>query len=566
MNKRWMVAKNNDVVINQLQTALGIHPSLCKLLSLRNITSFNEAELFFRPQLEHLLDPYIMKDMNKAVVRILLALKTNQKILLYGDYDVDGTTAVAVVYNFLAHYTNNLSYYVPDRFSEGYGVSEKGIQFAIDEKVELLITLDCGIKSIALINKANEHNIDVIICDHHFPEETVPKALAILNPKQVDCSYPFKELCGCGIGFKLICALEQELDGVQIKCYDNLDLVAAAIAADIVPIVSENRIIATYGLKKANTNPSIPIAVLRKIADLTTDFTINDLVFIIAPRVNAAGRMNKANTAIDLFISRSESTAMTFAKELNINNEERRDVDKQITHEAIEMLATEDQSKRSTVLFNANWHKGVVGIVASRMIENKYQPTIVLTLSNDKISGSARSIPGFNLFEGLSECKEYLETFGGHYFAAGLTMLPEHLDNFKIKFDKVVKACLTEEDFIPQLNIDAEIELDIINEKFYNIIEQFEPFGPENMRPVFKSNNVVFHAKGSYLVKDKHLKLLMSDANSSKTIKGVAFNLGEKLHLIQGGKPCNIAYTIVSNEWRGFKTVELRVADIELAK
>ncbi|MFM2386477.1 MAG: single-stranded-DNA-specific exonuclease RecJ [Bacteroidota bacterium] len=562
MDKRWRLLETNPDTIAQLSSSLNIHKSFCTLLALRGVDSYTSAEKFFRPTLLHLHDPYLMKDMDKAVARIVQAIEANEKIMIYGDYDVDGTTSVAVVCHFLKQYCDNIIRYVPNRFSEGYGISAVGMQKAIDENVKLFIALDCGIKSHVHIDTANAAGIDCIICDHHLPEETVPQALAILNPKQVDCDYPFKELCGCGIGFKLISAIEDRLHNTQEKCLEYLDLVATAIAADIVPIVDENRTLAYFGLQKANQNPCVAISALKQVADLQRPFTITDLVFVVAPRVNAAGRMDDAAKAVDLFMSNDRSEAAEFAKMLNIDNEDRKDVDKQITSEASAMLMALPHDKRSTVLYNKQWHKGVVGIVASRLIEQKFQPTIVLTESNGKLTGSARSIPGFNLFDGLTQCSEYLTTFGGHYFAAGLTLDEKNFEPFATRFDEVVKATLTEEQFLPEIQIDAVLELRDINDKYYNILTQFAPHGPQNMRPIFCSNTVRNYQGECRIVKEKHVKFIIEQDGA--IIKGIGFNLAEKFAVTQAGS-FDICYHIEPNEWNGVTNIEIRVLDIKPA-
>jgi single-stranded-DNA-specific exonuclease len=562
MFKKWIdkpVAEDNIV---QLQKSLPIHKSLCHVLAARNIFLFDEAQHFFRPKMEDLLDPFLMKDMQKAVDRILKAIQQNEKILLYGDYDVDGTTSVAVVFQFLIHFYPNISYYIPNRFKEGYGVSAAGIQHAIDHQIGLIITLDCGIKSIEMVALANTNNIDVIVCDHHLPDEQLPNALAILNPKQSDCLYPYKELCGCGVGYKLICALEQTMMAEQVVCNQYLDLVATAIAADIVPITGENRILAYYGLQKANSNPCIAVQALQQVSDLKKDYTISDLVFIIAPRVNAAGRMDDARLAVDLFLSKEIEAAKLLATQLNSNNDDRKDVDKQMTAEAMEMLQQTDSNIKGTVLYKEDWHKGVVGIVASRMIEHRYQPTIVLTKSIDKITGSARSIAGLNLFEALNECAALLENFGGHYYAAGLTLLPENLPAFQKKFDAIVKRELTvEDDFIPKINIDAPLDFSAINEKFFSIIQQMEPYGPENLRPVFRSEQVRDYKGKSEIVKEKHLKVLLQQ--NGTTLKGIGFNMAHLYPIVNSGNAFNICYTLDANTWNNQTNIEIRIVDIQ---
>jgi single-stranded-DNA-specific exonuclease len=563
MDKRWVLMPRDTAAITSLHAELNIHQALCTLLTQRGIGNYNQAQQYFRPSMQQLHNPYLMKDMDKAVQRIITAIQQQQHILVYGDYDVDGTTSVAVVYGFLQHHCNKLQYYIPNRFSEGYGISQKSITYAIEQKVDVIIALDCGIKSVELITQAQAAGIDVIVADHHQPDTIIPPAYAILNPKQSDCPYPFKELCGCGIGYKLISCVEQAYQGKQELCNAHLDLVATAIAADIVPIVDENRILAYFGLQKANNNPSIPIQALKQITDLQKEFTITDLVFIVAPRVNAAGRMHEGSNAVALFLSENIEDAKQKALVLNDNNSMRQDVDKQTTAEALEQLQKNNfDLKYSNVLYQANWHKGVVGIVASRMIEHYYKPTIVLTQSNGLITGSARSIPGFNLFDGLSKCSKYLSNFGGHYFAAGLTLEPQHLPAFAKAFDEAVANTLQAHQFIPQLDIDAEVSLNEFNSKFFNIIEQMAPFGPQNMTPVFVVKNLKPTPQGNYVVKEKHLKLQLHDADGT-VVRGIGFNLASKLDILNNNQAIDIACQMAINTWNGQTNIECKVLDIK---
>jgi single-stranded-DNA-specific exonuclease len=561
MLKKWKLKKVDADKVNTLADSLKINKSLCQIMVARDITSYAEAQSYFRPSFDALPDPFLMKGMQIAVDRILFAIQNNQKILLYGDYDVDGTTSVAVVFHFIKYFYNNVSYYIPNRFKEGYGVSALGIQYAIDEKIEVIITVDCGIRSVELINSAQENGIDVIICDHHLPGEILPNALAILNAKQNDCPYPYKELCGCGVGYKLISALEQTMTNEQHICNNHLDLVATAIAADIVPITGENRILAYYGLLKANENPCIAIQALKQIADVKKQFTISDLVFIVAPRVNAAGRMDDARLAVDLFLSTDLEEAKELATRLNVNNDDRKDTDKQMTAEALALLNDIDEQTKATVLYKQDWHKGVVGIIASRMIENRYQPTIILTESNGKISGSARSIPGLNLFEALNECAEYLENYGGHYFAAGLTMQPQFLKPFIDKFAAIVRRDLTDDHFYPVIHIDAILDFQQINEKYYSIIHQMEPYGPENLRPIFVTNFVTDYQGKTSIVKEKHLKIFVQQ--NGKIMKGIGFNMAHHLPIVASGLPFSICYTIEPNTWNDKTNIEIKIIDIQ---
>lgn len=563
MEKRWTLKTVDEEKVIHLQNDLKIHPVHCRLLIERGIETFEDAKRFFRTDASHLHSPFLMKDMLKAVEFIHEIIQSEKKILIYGDYDVDGTTAVAVVYNYFKQFYSNIDFYIPHRFTEGYGVSQRGIDFAVQHEVNLIITLDCGIKSVELINRAHAAGIEVIVCDHHLPGDSLPRALAILNPKQTDCSYPYKELCGCGIGYKLISAYVELYQVNQVGVNDMLDLVATAIAADIVPIDGENRTLCVLGLEKSNTNPSIPLQALRQISDLKKAFTINDLVFIIAPRVNAAGRMDDARKAVELFISTDLNSAKALALELQENNNDRKDVDRSTTAEALQLIEDDNdfQHTRSTVVYQPHWHKGVVGIVASRLIEHHYQPTIVLTSSNGKVTGSARSIKGFNMFDGLNQCAEFLENYGGHYFAAGLTLQENHLPAFMQRFDEVVRKTVPEELFIPEIEIDAEIELQDIHDGFLGILNQFAPHGPNNMKPIFLARNVKDYKGFCCVVKEKHLRFVIYQ-KSSKTINGIGFNMAHKIDLIKTNPTFDILFHIEENNWNDQKSIQLKVIDI----
>lgn len=562
MEKKWVLREANEETVSTLQDQLKIHPVLCRLLALRGIQTFDAAKQFFRTSPADLHDPFLMKDMLKAVERIHRAIAQNEKILVYGDYDVDGTTSVAVAYHFFRELTTQIEFYIPHRFSEGYGISAKGIQHAIAQGVNLIITLDCGIKSTALIREAKEHGIDTIVCDHHMPDDILPDAYAILNPKQEGCAYPYKELCGCGIGYKLISAYAAHYQVNQDRVDHFIDLVATAIAADIVPITGENRTLCVLGLEKANRDPSIPLKALRYINNLEKQFTINDLVFIIAPRVNAAGRMDDARKAVELFLEQDLEKAKALARVLHADNNDRRDIDKLTTEEALAQLGEEDLSLslRSTVVYKPDWHKGVVGIVASRLIDHHYRPTIVLTRSGGHVTGSARSIKGFNLFEGLNQCAEYLENWGGHYFAAGLTLKEENLALFRQRFDAVVKEMLPSDMMQPVIEIDADLAFSEINDSFLRILQQFAPHGPDNMKPVFRSVGVRDHQGGSRVLKEKHLRL--SVAQHHTVLNGIGFNLSDKLYLLHRPQGADILYHIEENTWNGHTAIQLKVMDI----
>jgi len=561
--KRWRLMGADDFKVQQLQKALGINPILCKILVQQKITDFEEAKRFFRPSLEELHDPFLMKDMEIAVQRIQKAIATKEKILIYGDYDVDGTTSVGCMYRFIASIYNYsfVEFYIPNRYREGYGISSAGIDFAINNNFTLVIALDCGIKSIELIHKAKQHQIEFIICDHHIPGEILPEAVAILNPKQADCNYPYKELCGCGIGFKLITALSQQL-GLPASAYlEFLDLTATAIAADIVPMTGENRTIAWFGLKKANENPCKALTTLLNISKIKEHILIHHLVFMIAPRVNAAGRMDDARKVVQLFIENDEAAAKLLAEELQSDNADRKITDQAITEEALSLLLQLESKgrKKSTVVYQPHWHKGVVGIVASRLIEQYHRPTIVLTKSGDTVTGSGRSILGFNLHDGLEQCKDLLLGFGGHYFAAGMTLLPENVDLLAERFEEIVSNTVDEKYFTPVIDINAEISLSDCTPSFYNIIKQMEPFGPENQHPVFCVRAV--KNAGSKIVKDVHLRFVVQQNQS--TFTGIGFNLANKFSIVDSGNPFDMVFALEENHWNNNTSLQLKVIDIK---
>lgn len=564
MEKRWKLSEAAEPEVNALQNRLGIHHILCKILVQRGIKDFESARAYFRPDLSQLHDPYLMKDMDKAVERILQALQNREKIMVFGDYDVDGTTSVASMYQFLlqVYESDKVDYYIPHRYKEGYGVSQKGIEHAKDIGVSLIISLDCGIKSNELIGYAKGLGIDFIICDHHMPDAVLPPAVAILNPKQADCPYPYKDLCGCGVGFKLITALCRKigLPDEYYLCY--LDLAVTAIAADIVPITGENRVMAHFGLKRVNEHPSPGIKALidlSKLGDHTLQ--INNLIFVIAPRVNAAGRMDDAKLAVQLFIEKDPAKAAGFASLLHSHNDDRKEADISITVEALEMIENDLlQSERSaTVVFQPHWHKGVVGIVASRLIDKYYRPTIVLTQSGEIVSGSARSVAGFNLYEAIHACREHLLGYGGHYAAAGMTLLPEQVNAFCEKFEEVVAATIEEEQRVPELVIDAEVRFSDLKPAFHNIIRQMEPFGPENTKPLFIAKQVRDNG-WSKVVKDQHIKFSLQQDNI--IFNGIGFGLAEKFPLLNQNRPVDIVFTLEENEWNGNKHLQLRIIDL----
>ena len=561
MEKRWKILKANESKVADLHQSLKINPALCRILAEREFDTYDKTKAYFRPELNFLHDPFLMKDMDKAVQRILSAFEKKEKILVFGDYDVDGTTSVACMYKFLCkiHEPGLLDFYIPHRYREGYGVSKMGIDFAKENNFALIISLDCGIKSVELIAYAKSIGVDFIVCDHHLPDEEIPVAVAILNPKQMDCNYPYKELCGCGVGFKLITALAQYLniDEEHYFCY--LDLVAVAIAADIVPMTGENRILAYYGLEKINSSPNPGIKALIFLGGIQKKLSINNVVFVIAPRVNAAGRMDDAKKAVQLFIEEDYNKALEYAEMLHSDNTDRKEADSSITSEALEIINNNEdlQNKKTTVVFRNHWHKGVVGIVASRLIESWYRPTVVLTQSGDVAAGSARSVPGFNLYEAIHACREYLLGYGGHFAAAGLSLLPENIEAFTNKFEEVVSATIPDHLLIPEIIIDAEISFADITPNFYNIVCQMEPFGPENMRPVFIAKNVL-DTGYSKIVKDEHIRFVVKQGKFSFT--GIGFNLAAKFDLLK--KPFDLVFTIDENEWNGNTSLQLKVIDL----
>lgn len=564
MQKRWNILPADRNKVQALHLSLKISKIICKILVQRGIDNFEKSKHFFRPQLTDLHSPWLMKDMNKAVARIEQAFIQKEKILVFGDYDVDGTASVACMFQFLKQVYANVEFYIPHRYKEGYGISEVGINFAHENNFSLIISLDCGIKSVQLVAYAKTLNIDFIICDHHLPDDNVvPNAIAILNPKQKDCNYPYKELCGCGVGFKLIQALSEQWNFEPDTYLQYLDLVATAIAADIVDITGENRVLAYYGLKKVNENPCAGIKALLQLAHIEQELHITNLVFIIAPRINAAGRMDDGKKAVQLFIEKDFNRALELAEILHSDNTDRKEADSNITEEALAMLEKDTSfiNRNTTVVYQEHWHKGVVGIVASRLIEKYYRPTIVLTKSGEVIGGSARSVAGFNLYEAIHACREHLIGYGGHFAAAGLTLLPENLEAFKNAFEEAVEEQIEPHLLIPEIVIDAEITFSELTQNFYKIIAQMEPFGPENMRPVFivkKVDDTGF----SKIVKEKHIRFVVKQNNI--TLTGIGFNMADKFSLLQMNTPLDIVFTIDINEWNGEKKLQLKVIDVKL--
>lgn len=565
MQKRWKVLTAEQQKVTSLQKELGINEVICRILVQRGFDTFDKAKNFFRPQLSHLHNPWLMKDMGKAVDRIIKAFEEKEKILIYGDYDVDGTTAVASMYQFITNIYPNVEFYIPHRYREGYGVSKPGIDYAKENGYTLIISLDCGIKSAELIAHAKSFNIDFIVCDHHLPDNVLPDAVAILNPKQPGCDYPYKDLCGCGVGFKLMTALAEKL-GLPGESYlQYLDLLATAIAADIVPMTGENRVMAYYGLQRVNQNPCNGIKALMQLAGVQKEMFITNLVFIIAPRVNAAGRMDDARKAVQLFIEKDCDKAFAFAEMLHTNNTDRRTADSAMTEEALALIGEDELmlDRKSTVVYREHWHKGVVGIVASRLIESYFRPTIVLTRSGEVAAGSARSVPGFNLYEAIHACKEHLIGYGGHFAAAGMTLLPENIEAFTLKFEQVVSQTIQPESLTPVLVIDAEVLFKDLTLSFYKIIHQMEPYGPENMRPVFLVRNVL-DSGNSRIIKEQHIRFCLRQNNCS--FNGIEFNMAGKFHLIESKKPLDVVFTLEENEWNEQKLLQLKVCDFRLSE
>ncbi len=551
----------------QLARELSVHPVISTLLTQRGINTFEQARNFFRPTLNNLYDPFLMNDMDQAVARMQLAIQKEEKILIYGDYDVDGTTSVAMLFSFMRKLHSRVDYYIPDRYSEGYGVSYKGIDYAISHGISLIIALDCGIKAVEMVAYAKEHHVDFIICDHHTPGTELPCAVAVLNPERTDSTYPFKYLSGCGVGFKLMQAYASRNDIPFDAVAEHLDLVAVSIASDIVPLVDENRILAYYGLQKLNQEPSVGLRSIICIAGLIgKNITIDDIVFKIGPRINAAGRIESGNQAVELLVSEIPDEASLQCEKINSHNLTRRNIDKSITEEALLEIAKSDKYKYSTVLFNPNWHKGVIGIVASRLIENHFRPTIILTESNGHATGSARSIPGFDLYQAISACADLLENFGGHMYAAGVTLKTDNIQKFRDRFEEVVKNTVAPELLIPQINIDAELNFKDITPKLIRILKQFEPFGPENTAPVFFAENVSDNGFARLVgSEEEHLQLGLIQEDSPFTVyRAIAFNQASHLHKIKKGVSFDIAYTLFENNFRGITSTQFNVKDIKI--
>lgn len=564
MNKRWTLKERPpEKQVEALCRAININSTLASILVQRGICDYDSAKDYFRPSLQHLHNPFLMKGMERAVERLRKAIALNEKILIYGDYDVDGTTSVALVYSYLSKFYNNGEIYVPDRYAEGYGISLAGIEYAEQNGFTLIIALDCGIKSSELVEIARLKGIDFIICDHHLPDDAIPNAVAVLDPKQENCEYPYHELSGCGLGFKFMQGFAQKYREER-ELYEYLDLVAVSIASDIVPITGENRILTYFGLKKLNENPSPGLKALKDIAGLKGDLDVSGVVFSLGPRINAAGRVAHARGAVQLLVAESEDEANELAERLNLKNDLRKQFDSDITVEALSMIESNDilRSAKSTVLFKNTWHKGVIGIVAARCVEKYYRPTVILTESNNKITGSARSVSGFDVYSAILECSDLLEKFGGHKYAAGLTLDINNLELFQQKFEQVVSSTITEAMLTPVIEIDMPIDFDTITTKFLNVLKQMSPFGPENPRPLFEARNVyVFNSLSSF--KDRHIRFLAKQSNNENVFQVIGFDMAEHYERLAAGDFFRMAFTIEENSYNGYTSIQLRIKDIK---
>ncbi|MBQ9548448.1 MAG: single-stranded-DNA-specific exonuclease RecJ [Bacteroidales bacterium] len=565
---KWIVKDPADPVkVERLVAEVGIDRVLADLLVSRGVETFDQARAFFRPSLDDLHDPFLMKDMDKAVERLHKAISQGEKILVYGDYDVDGTTAVALVYSFVKRYTDQVDFYIPDRYDEGYGVSMKGVEWAASQGFTLLITLDCGIKAIEKVRYAAERGVDVIVCDHHLPENELPAAVAVLDPKREDCHYPFDDLSGCGVGFKLVQAYAQRFDIPFDTLVPLLDLLVVSISSDLVSMVGENRILAHFGLKQLNERPRKGLQAMVNLSNLEPGhLTIDDIVFKIGPRINAAGRMESGRLAVELLTASDSSMAMRVGEKINNNNHDRKEIDREITRAALEMVEKGEclASRNVTVVYDPSWNKGVVGIVASRLVEAYYKPTVVLTRSNGFVTGSARSVQGFDLYEAIESCADLLENFGGHVYAAGLTMKEEHLEEFSRRLDEFVAGKITSEMLTPVVEVDSRLDFSQITPKFFRILKQFQPFGPGNGNPVFMTENVYDAGNGRRVgAGGVHMKLdLIQESQPYHQIPAIAFNMADYYEYIRGGNPLDVCYSIVENYYRGNSSIQLRVKDL----
>ena len=571
MNYKWKpktLDNQHHIIKNKLAGELNINPILAQLLVQRNIFTFDDARRFFRPDMADLHDPFLMADMDKAVERLTAAISDNEKILIYGDYDVDGTTSVALVYKFIRKFYSNVGFYIPDRYNEGYGISLNGIDFASDQGYKLIVALDCGIKAVEKIKYANDKKIDFIICDHHNPDAELPDAVAVLDPKRDDCGYPYKHLSGCGVGFKLLQAFSRRNNMDEAELIPLLDLVALSIASDIVPITGENRILAFYGLKQINSNPSVGVKSILDVCGLgDREITISDIVFKVGPRINASGRMKLASEAVELLVSNDAGFTKEKSDTINEYNNDRKDLDKNITDEAIRLIASDHAMKKrkSVVVYKPDWHKGVIGIVASRLSEEFYKPSVVLTHSNGLASGSARSVPGFDIYAAIDSCRDLLENFGGHRYAAGLSMKEENVEIFTRRFEEFVSQNITQEQLHPLIDIDAVISFRDITPKFFNVLKQFGPFGPGNMKPVFATHQVMDYGSSRLVGRDQeHLKLELVDPSSENVMNGIAFGMKEFNNHLKSMKPLDICYTLEENTFNGNTNIQLMIRDIKV--
>lgn len=567
MNKRWILKDEMDEdLVNALSKNINVNPLLAELLVQRGITTFDKAKAFFKPSLRQLHDPFLMQDMDVAIERLESAMRNGERILIYGDYDVDGTTSVALVFSFLSRYYSNLDFYIPDRYSEGYGISMQGIEYAAGSGARLVISLDCGIKAVNRIRDAKKLGVDFIVCDHHTPGDELPVAVACLDPKRNDCNYPDKNLSGCGVGFKLLQAFCQTKKISDEILFSYLDLVAVSIASDIVPILGENRILAYYGLKKLNENPGLGLRSIIRIANMEDrEFLISDIVFKIGPRINAAGRIKSGRDAVELLISKDEQLASSMGENIDQFNETRKDLDRLTTQEALEMIeaSPQMQAQKSTVLFKPDWHKGVIGIVASRLIEKYYRPTIILTQAMGLATGSGRSVDGFDIYKAIESCSDLLINFGGHMYAAGLTMKSENIPEFTRRFEKYVSENITDDLLIPRIEADAEILLRDITPKFFGILKQFAPFGPENIKPVFITRSVRDYGTSKLVGKERdHLKLEVIEDESGSIIQGIGFNMKHHFKTVKSGDAFDVCYTIEENFFNDKTTIQIMVKDI----
>jgi single-stranded-DNA-specific exonuclease len=569
MNRNWVIkATANEETITSLASELGIDRPLAQLLIQRNIHTYKEAKDFFRPDLANLHDPFLMKNMDVAIQRIQEAIQEGEKVMIYGDYDVDGTTAVALVYSYFKDHFKDIDYYIPDRYDEGYGISVKGIDYAAQGGFSLIIALDCGIKAVDKVDYASKKGVDFIICDHHNPGDQIPNAVAVIDAKQEGCPYPYKELSGCGVGLKLVQAFGIKTGLDANKAYEFLDLVVVSIASDIVPITGENRIMAHFGLKKLNDDPSIGMKAIKEVAGIDRKgITIEDIVFKIGPRINAAGRMESGKKSVDLLVCEKGTDAHIISKKINVFNLDRRSIDTEITRQAIDMIQGDEslKEKNSTVLYNPDWHKGVIGIVASRLLDHFYKPTVILTKSNGLVTGSARSVSGFDLYQAIESCSDLLVNFGGHKYAAGLTMKVQNLPKFRERFELIVCETIDPEQLIPVVEIDTELQLTDITDKFFRILKQFEPFGPENISPVFLSENVVDNGYSRTVgANGEHLKLtLIQEENPFKVFPAIGFHQGSYFGKINKGAPFDICYQLMENEFRGRVNLQINLLDMK---